>query len=205
MTSSDDTGTTEGRRTRSLWPLFALLLVFVLPWVGAYLWRPTGYVNHGQLVEPARPVADIRLTGLDGEPVPFSTLRHKWVLLYVGGDQCDEPCIRSLYNIHQVRLAQSKNAHRVQNVYVVPASAPGGALEQTLARYPGTIGLRAPDGALEQIDAALEVDGRGPVHGPRRIYLVDPLGNFMMSYPPGADPSGIRKDLVRLLKVSQIG
>jgi hypothetical protein len=34
---------------------------------------------------------------------------------------------------------------------------------------------------------------------------VDPLGNFMMSYPADADPNGIRKDLARLLRASRIG
>jgi hypothetical protein len=38
-----------------------------------------------------------------------------------------------------------------------------------------------------------------------RIYLVDPLGNLMMSYPGDADATGMKKDLQRLLKVSQIG
>jgi hypothetical protein len=38
-----------------------------------------------------------------------------------------------------------------------------------------------------------------------RIYLIDPLGNLVLRYAPGADPSGIRRDLARLLRLSQIG
>jgi hypothetical protein len=38
-----------------------------------------------------------------------------------------------------------------------------------------------------------------------RSYIVDPLGNLMMSYPPDADPRGILKDLKRLLRLSHIG
>jgi hypothetical protein len=37
------------------------------------------------------------------------------------------------------------------------------------------------------------------------IYLVDPLGNLVLRYPRDADPSRMRKDLERLLKVSRIG
>ena len=37
------------------------------------------------------------------------------------------------------------------------------------------------------------------------IYLVDPLGNLVLRYPRDADPSRIRKDIERLLKVSRIG
>jgi hypothetical protein len=40
---------------------------------------------------------------------------------------------------------------------------------------------------------------------PGRIYLVDPIGNLVLSYPPDADPSGMRKDLARLLHLSQLG
>jgi hypothetical protein len=45
--------------------------------------------------------------------------------------------------------------------------------------------------------SALEVPGR--------VYLVDPIGNLVLSYAPDADPSGMRKDLARLLRLSQVG
>jgi hypothetical protein len=37
------------------------------------------------------------------------------------------------------------------------------------------------------------------------VYVVDPLGNFMMSYAANAEARGMLKDLKRLLKISQIG
>ncbi|MDP3715723.1 MAG: cytochrome C oxidase subunit I, partial [Burkholderiales bacterium] len=37
------------------------------------------------------------------------------------------------------------------------------------------------------------------------IYLVDPLGNVVLRYPRDADPTRIKKDLQRLLRVSRIG
>ncbi len=37
------------------------------------------------------------------------------------------------------------------------------------------------------------------------IYLIDPLGNLMMSYAPGAKPKGMLEDMKRLLRLSQIG
>jgi hypothetical protein len=39
----------------------------------------------------------------------------------------------------------------------------------------------------------------------RRIYLIDPLGNLMMWYPPGAPPKGMLEDLKRLLGLSHVG
>jgi hypothetical protein len=34
---------------------------------------------------------------------------------------------------------------------------------------------------------------------------MDPLGNLMMQYDPGFDPYDVKKDLKKLLKISQIG
>ncbi|MNC92394.1 hypothetical protein D3C83_88130 [compost metagenome] len=46
-----------------------------------------------------------------------------------------------------------------------------------------------------------------PAAGTQRdhIYLLDPLGNLVLRYPRDADPSRMKKDLERLLKVSRIG
>ena len=36
-------------------------------------------------------------------------------------------------------------------------------------------------------------------------FLIDPLGNLMMSYAPDAKPKGMLEDMKRLLRLSQIG
>jgi hypothetical protein len=38
-----------------------------------------------------------------------------------------------------------------------------------------------------------------------RLFVVDPLGNLILSYPPDADQARLLKDLERLLSVSRIG
>ncbi|MBS1172142.1 MAG: hypothetical protein H6R12_972, partial [Proteobacteria bacterium] len=37
------------------------------------------------------------------------------------------------------------------------------------------------------------------------IYLIDPLGNIVLRFPPHPDPKKMIKDLERLLKYSRIG
>jgi hypothetical protein len=37
------------------------------------------------------------------------------------------------------------------------------------------------------------------------VFLVDPLGNLMMSYPDKFDPKGLRSDLARLIKNTWAG
>jgi hypothetical protein len=41
--------------------------------------------------------------------------------------------------------------------------------------------------------------------GGNRIYLVDPLGNFVLAWPAKPDIKAMAKDLTRLLRASSIG
>jgi len=43
------------------------------------------------------------------------------------------------------------------------------------------------------------------VDGLPGIYIVDPHGNLMMSYPASGSARGLLKDLERLLRLSNIG
>ena len=58
--------------------------------------------------------------------------------------------------------------------------------------------------ALGRWREAFGVGGSAPPEA-GRIYLLDPLGYLMMSYPLAIDPNDIRKDLARLMRVSRIG
>jgi len=69
---------------------------------------------------------------------------------------------------------------------------------EAAAAYQGTWLVRA---------AAAELLGAFPAAGAvsDHIYLVDPLGNLMLRFPRDPVPRLMIKDLVRLLKASQIG
>jgi len=98
--------------------------------------------------------------------------------------------------MRQARLAQGRDADRVERVWLLDDSAvPDPAL---LRDHPGLITARAPRGAF-----AAEF----PVEGNRAdyIYVVDPRGNLMLRFPGDPDPRKMLKDLERLLKVSRIG
>ncbi|HID49914.1 MAG TPA: hypothetical protein EYP40_09955 [Chromatiales bacterium] len=57
------------------------------------------------------------------------------------------------------------------------------------------------DDAVRDLLRQFRVDGEQGAE----LYLVDPLGNLMMSYPPEFEAKGLVKDLTLLLKASQIG
>ncbi|MCG6870991.1 MAG: SCO family protein [Gammaproteobacteria bacterium] len=199
--------TQDGNPPRSgFWgPLQIVLigLVFIVPVLAAFFYQPEGFVNHGELVRPARPLEPFALARADGTRFDLDAIRGRWNLVYFGAAACGAGCQAALYDMRQVRLAQGKDTHRVRNLWVLAdtaAPAPG-----LLAEHPDLEVLSASPVALEELRAQFELPAGLPGDVPGRIYVVDPLGNLMMSYPAGADPSGMRKDLVRLLRVSKIG
>ena len=189
----------KGREQRgkrlSLLPIVALAIIFIGPFVAALLWEPDRFMNYGELVEPARPLQAVALSGLDGTPVAKDLLRGRWTYVYFSPRACTEKCRQALISLRQVRLAAGKDRHRVRYVFVVTARTADPALANLQREHPqGRFVTGASEilaGFAKQFESA--DSGRG------RIYLVDPLGNLMMSYPRDADPSRMRKDLARLL------
>ncbi len=207
MTAIDPVPEDEGnpvpaRRRRNRWVLLALAVLFAAPLIAALLWRPTGFVNSGDLVQPARPLHDVELRTLDGKPFRMSELRSKWLLVHFAADDCREACRRTLYNMTQVRLAQGKNVGRVKSVLIAGAPEAAGEMQEQFAELLAVVASRSN---LESLAAQFLLEGESPLTASGRIYLVDPLGNLAMSFSASVDPSDIRRDLARLLRVSQIG
>ncbi len=180
--------------------LLGLAVAFLLPIVlsvGLYAssWRPARLANHGNLVQPPRQIGDATLLAGDGRALGFGAFRGKWTLVSFGAN-CPAACRQALYRMRQVHLALGKEMGRVQRVYVA-AARPGAGQ----GRDPGMIVLSGPPAAVDvfahQFGVSSADDGR--------VYLVDPLGNLILTYPPDSDPGGMRKDLVRLLQYSWVG
>jgi cytochrome oxidase Cu insertion factor (SCO1/SenC/PrrC family) len=183
--------------------LVILALLFLLPVALSFFlyygagWRPRGATNHGELIEPPRQLPTIALTRADGELLPPELLRGKWTLLYIGEGACDATCRRALYDMRQVRLSLNQNMDRVQRVFLYHGACceqPYFADEQS-----GLIaaGVDTSDG--ERLLSLFPAAGTG------RVYVVDPLGNLMMSYAAEAAPKDMITDLKRLLRLSHIG
>jgi len=186
---------TLGRKSRQRRILIGVALMFFAPLGFAFIlyyghaWHPGGRVNHGELIQPPRPLPDA------GLPAPYS-LQRKWTMLYVQRGACDELCLKRLYDMRQVRTALDRDMDRVQRVLIASSDC---CDAQTLRKmHPDlvTVPLAAAQGPL--LDSLPSPDSH-------RIYLVDPLGNVMMFYPADAKAKGMLEDMKRLLKLSQIG
>jgi cytochrome oxidase Cu insertion factor (SCO1/SenC/PrrC family) len=203
MTSSIDS---SGARRK----LLLLAALFVLPMLVAYAlyysgWRPEAVHPFGELVQPARPVADAALVLLDGKPIRFSELRGKWTLVTFSAAECLSPCERNLVKMRQVIAAQGKEAERIQSMLIVKDAKTRDWLNYAIQDYPGMRAVVGPPEAVDALARQFTLPAGSPLDNLNRIYVVDPLGNFMMSYPADADPTGMRKDLARLLRISRIG
>ncbi len=167
-------------------------------------WRPEGTTNRGMLVHPARPLtlpAEMIIADIPANDY----LQGKWTLLYIGDADCDAVCNENLYKMRQVRTAQNEHMRRVQQLYLVLDEAVPESLQTLLDNeYKKMAVTRATAGQADQIAPYFLIDGVS-MQGAERVYIVDPLGNLMMFYPQDANPSGMLKDLKKLLKFSKIG
>jgi cytochrome oxidase Cu insertion factor (SCO1/SenC/PrrC family) len=197
----------QDRRQGRLLVVLALLffaplgLAFYL-YYGHGAWHPGGRVNAGELVEPARPLPSLALPLLGSGNTDPNFLKGKWTLLYVGFGSCAEDCRTRLYDTRQVRLALDRDMNRVQRVFI----AGGDCCDAQFLhdQHPDLITIRASPAAAPLL--AL-LPGQGSVNTTHadRVYLIDPLGNLMMSYAADAAPKGILEDMKRLLRLSSIG
>jgi hypothetical protein len=193
----------------AIWrPRLALLLIiacFAVPLATAWLlvghWRPTGSVQHGELLDPARPV-ELRLVLPEGKPSDGAGLRGRWVLAYVGSAAaCDQRCRTGLYDIRQVRLALGKDMSRVQTLLLLNGQPEAEFRRWLGAEHPTmTVGVADPATQAALLDAF-----RQPGQVGDWLYVLDPLGNLLMRYKIDVEPRGLLKDLQRLLKWSKIG
>ncbi|MDS4041621.1 MAG: hypothetical protein RKP20_10635 [Candidatus Competibacter sp.] len=188
--------------------LFLLFVIacFVVPLAAAWLlvghWRPEGSVQHGELLNPARPLPDLRFDSADGHPSDRAGLRGRWVLVYVGSAaECDARCRTGLYDMRQIRLALGKDMERIKTVLLLD-QAPEAGLRQWLTSEHAAMTVGVADPSTR--DALLEAFTR-PGRAGEWIYLLDPLGNLLMRYPIDVEPRGLLKDLQRLLQWSKIG
>ena len=199
------------RRQRRL--LIGLALMFFGPlgvsfylYYGHGTWHPGGRVNAGNLIVPPRPLPSLALPLQSSGETDSSFLTHKWTLLYVQQGVCAERCRTSLYQMRQVRLALDRDMDRVQRVFIADGDCCD--FQSLREQHPDLIAVRMSPAAAPLL-ALLPRRGADNESGgdanAQRIYLIDPLGNLMMSYAPDVKPKGMLEDMKRLLRLSQIG
>lgn len=197
MNPTDDAAGAVRRRNRLKLLLIAVAFVspFLLAWLAHRLqFAPGTTGNYGTLFAP-RAVPDAPLVRIDGQPLRLAELRGKWILLQFDTPNCDSYCERKLYFMRQLRKALGADMTRVERVWLLLGE--GSPAPRLLEAIDGTQVARAND----TLAGFFAGDGILTDH----IYLIDPLGQWMMRYPRDPDPSRMLKDLQRLMKYSGSG
>ena len=188
--------------------MLLVLLVCASPVIASYFTyfvsRPEGRTNYGELVLPTRELpATLPLATLDGAAVAPASLRGQWLLVVVMPPMCDEACEKRLFMQRQLREMLGRDADRLDKVVLVaddaaarPALKP--ELRAALEAAPAATVLRVPREALAQ--------WLSPTAGQAlddHLYIVDPMGQWMMRMPPAAEPQRVMRDLRKLMRASK--
>ena len=118
----------------------------------------------------------------------------KWSLIFVvRGNKCDKTCSEILHLIRQTRISLNQDSSRVMNIVITDQK--NDDIEGLIkAEYKNINKLIDP----KLLDNKLLNNGT--------LYISDPLGNIFMFYnKENLNFKGLRKDLKKVLKISQIG
>lgn len=187
--------------------LLFIIACFAIPLATAWLlvgrWQPGSSVEHGELLNPAQPLKQLRFASLEDQSLDRTALSGHWVMIYASSaQQCESACKTALYDMRQVRIALGKDIERVKTLLLLDGLPDAGLRQWLTAEHAAmTVGVA---------DAITRTELNHPFTGSSGtakewIYLLDPLGNLLMRYPVTVEPRGMLKDLQRLLRLSKIG
>jgi hypothetical protein len=193
----------EGRRTVvGRWKMLAVMLMCAAPVIASYFTyyviRPEGRSVYGELIDPQHELPKLVATDRNGAPVDFATLKGQWLLVAVADAACNALCEQQLYLQRQLRESLGREKDRMDRVWLVSDAAP--VPERLDNGLRGATVLRVP---ADQIAKWLT-----PVSGhslAEHLYVVDPMGNWMMRFPARMDAAGAsraKRDIDRLLRAS---
>jgi len=183
--------------------LIMVLIVFAAPIAGAFLYKPKAFSNYGDIYTPVRPVENLLMNGSEGQ-IELDSLRRQWIMLVTANGECPEACEKNILKIRQLRFMQNNNMVRIRTVFL-HTNLPTIVSDDLAAKYRPIESYSTQVSDFEQWTQVLKLDDAPIEAQQNRVYIIDPAGNLMMSYPAAAEPKQIQKDLKRLLKTSQIG
>lgn len=168
----------------------------IASYVTYYVIRPQGGRNYGELIDPQRTIPQgLMGVNLTGQLRPLTDLRHQWLLVTVADSACDAQCQHHLYLSRQLREGLAKDKERVDWVW----------LHTGTTDVPTELHSALRAAQVWKVDAAQLAAWLQPAVGQKladHLYVVDPMGNWMMRFPANIDPGKARKDLERLMRAS---
>lgn len=191
-----------GRTRRGRLQMLLLALVCAAPVVASYfsyyVVRPEGRRNFGELIEPQRPIPAAAATDLSGRPFDLRALKGQWLLVSVAGGACDAGCQSNLYLQRQLRESLGRDKDRMDWVWLVSDDI----------RIPEALRPALGQATVVRVPAPALAEWLQPAAGAQlaeHLYVVDPMGHWMLRFPPQLDKASAAKakrDLERLMRAS---
>lgn len=189
--------------------LLLILALFTLPlaiaWMmhtGAIRFAPDHTRNLGQLVLPTVPVDWSGVIAPDNSP-SNSLFEGFWVILYELPATCTRHCLELVAALRQVHIAAGLDRNRIKIALLLAPTQVESLSDELLGIYPRFNLVSHPDQGFSD---ALRHAGNSHFssNDEPAVYLVDPLGNIMMTYNGNDSPRMLSKDLGRLLTWSKL-
>lgn len=183
--------------------LIGIALLFVVPVI--YSWYLVFFINfkphskgveHGLIISPIIQVGDFELV----DPISHKIyqLIGKWTLVSFVENKCDNACEFQLYSLRQIWLALGKDGNKIQRLAIVKDNNLISSEQIKLSQ--GQFLLKDDRDLKDRLNSRFK---SYPAFESESIYLIDPYGNLMMQYKKGTNPSGIIKDIERLIRISK--
>ncbi|WP_305908497.1 hypothetical protein Q9L42_010405 [Methylomarinum sp. Ch1-1] len=193
----------QQKNRRIILLLFAMSVIpFLIAW---YLSVNTNWLgggtNKGELINPPLTTEFDEFVGYDQfSKENMQELKGHWVLVnIIPGKQCEQACREALHKSKQLRLMMNKDLTRIRRLVLLLQPVEPARASVWWEDDSRLLRSNPQDSLIQKIKQIRQKMPDG------MLLLMDPLGNLMMQYAPGFDPYDVKKDLGKLLRISQIG
>jgi hypothetical protein len=149
-------------------------------------WEPARTRNFGEFLDPYTDLRELPISRADGSAFAWEPQERRWSIIVAPAPDCGEPCVRMIDVLHRVWLAEGRHADRLQVLWF-------GEVPEGASSFPAFIAMGPNPALVAHLPDQVLV-------GQLRVYVADPSGWLVLRYPHGFDPSGLRKDLGRVIR-----
>ena len=128
----------------------------------------------------------------------LTDLKGQWLLVSIAGAECDAACQQNLYLQRQILAGLGKERPRTEWVWLVNDKAP----------VPTTLLPALEEATVLRVDSKAVAQWLQPEASKKledHLYMVDPMGEWMMRFPAPLNSEGAlkaKRDMERLLRAS---
>jgi hypothetical protein len=195
MPTAQDAAAMRRGRMKMLLVTFVCAAPVIASYLAFYFVRPDARRNYGVLVAQSAIPATLSVRTQASVTQPFLGLKDQWLLVSVASADCAATCEKHLYLQRQLRESLGREKERLDWVWLVTDQAP----------LPSRLMPALQEAQILRVDRAALAQWLQPADGSRledHLYVVDPMGNWMMRFPADIDAGKAKKDLERLLRAS---